>query len=77
MQTKVEKFKSHNKLLERCQQLIEKKESVCQSIIDYVSSITYLCRFNLQTDYIYQESDETSDTYKMWKVGREHDIYYI
>ncbi len=71
----MEKFKSHQQVHERCKELIADKQIVCQTIQDMATlSFEYLSLFNLEYDYIFQDLDETSDTYGMWKVGRGRNI---
>lgn len=69
-----ERFESHRQLQERCIELIENKENVCQSIIDYANSMEYLTRFHLFTDFIYNEDNEINDNFGMWKIGRDETI---
>lgn len=66
----MEKFKSHRQLQDRCRELIDNNERVCQTIIDMSNNMEMLVPFNLLYDYIFQEEDETEETYLMWKVGR-------
>lgn len=66
----MEKFKSHRQLQDRCRELIENNEKVCQTIIDMANVMELLVNFNILYDYIYQEEDETEETFGMWKVGR-------
>lgn len=70
----IEKFKSHQQLRDRCLQLVQNNEKVCQTILDYASSnIEYLSNFNLERDFIYQEKNELDENYNMYKVGRYYD----
>lgn len=66
-------FKSHTELYDFCKLLIKNKEQVCQTIKDFADfGIDVIANFKLETDYIYHETDETSDSYGMWKVKRKN-----
>ena len=67
----MEKFKSHRELNNRCRELINNKQIVCQTIKDYATmDFEFLSSFNLEHDYIYQITDETEFDYGLWKIGR-------
>ena len=68
-------FKSHNEVYDFCNLLTKNKEIVCQTIKDIVEyGINFVYTFNLEHDWIFQETDELDDNYGLWKVGRGRDF---